>query len=94
MISFDVRKRLERIADSGALPGSNRNLMVTPFDASVILAALASRQEIEEALSGVLDLVERHYPNPARHGQINRGRAVLACRDGDAAILPSPEQHS
>jgi hypothetical protein len=44
-VSFDVRKRLERVGNSGAHPGSNRNMMLTPYDANIILAALASSPE-------------------------------------------------
>lgn len=42
-VSQVVFARLERIADSGLSPGSDRNMMLKPSDAQAILAAIRSK---------------------------------------------------
>lgn len=39
---------------------------------------IATAPELLDALKDAVGLLERHYPVPARNGQINRARAAIA----------------
>lgn len=46
---------------------------------------IAAAPDMLEALRDALELLERHYPKPARSGQIARARAAIAKAEGGAA---------
>jgi hypothetical protein len=87
-VSSEVLDRLRKIAKSGRLPGSNSNMMLSTYDAHVILAALDAEgaDEAELAAFGASDPACYFYPG---EGQMAERAAFCA---GAAYAVSTPSQ--
>ncbi len=77
-------ERLLRVADSFALPGSRRHLVLSPSDAAAILAALAVASKYKE--SRAAQPLEGVEPATVEKGQEFESKAIWRRALGDATV--------